>query len=87
MQMSQCTREGHEILAGGVVQVPRQFAAFFILQLQQPPGELPQSLFCLFALRDVADGARNKRTLLCFQRAEADLNGKLRAIFPPAVQL
>ena len=41
----------------------------------------------MFTLRNVAYGCRNQRTLFGFQRAETDLDGKLRSVFAAAVQL
>src|SRR5438876_2265538 len=46
-----------------------------------------QCLLCALALGDVTDGAGDERALLRFQRTEADFHWKLRAVFPPSVQL
>src|SRR5262249_52053762 len=40
-----------------------------------------------FPLRDIADCARNNRALLRLQRAQTNLDRKLRAVFPASIKL
>src|SRR5882757_6438641 len=48
---------------------------------------LLQRALDVLALRDVADGARNQRPFFRFERAQADLDGKLGSVLAPAVEL
>ena len=50
MELAQGSCQSYEFLAGGVVQVPRDFPPFLVLQAQELAGKTPQLLFGLFSI-------------------------------------